>query len=95
MVRRKAVVAVEALEGTDATLRRAGQVAGQGCVVVKACEAGHDMRFDIPVIGTETIQIMREAQMGALGVEGGRCLLFNLPELVSAADAAGIAVLAV
>lgn len=95
VVRHKAVVAVEALEGTDATVQRAGQVAGQGCVMVKACEAGHDMRFDIPVVGVETIQVMQEARAGALGVEAGRCLFFNLPEMVSAADAAGIAILAV
>ncbi len=95
VIRRKAVVAVEAMEGTDAAIRRAGQLAGEGCVVVKACETGHDMRFDIPVIGVETIRAMREAKARTLGVEAGRCLLFNLSDLITEAEAAGIAILAV
>jgi len=94
VVRRKAVVAVEALEGTDATIRRAGEVAGPGCVVAKACEPEHDMRFDIPVIGSETMKAMREAQATCIGVEAGRVLLFNRPELIAEADASGLTLIA-
>ena len=95
VIRRKAVVAVEAIEGTDAAIRRAGQVAGPGCVVIKALEPDHDMRFDIPVVGVDTLRAIREAGASCLAVEAGRTLLFNLPEVVSEADAAGIALVAV
>lgn len=95
VVRRRAVVVVEAIEGTDAAIRRAGEAAGPGCVVVKALEPDHDMRFDIPVVGIDTIRAMREARAGCLAVEAGRTLLFDLPEVVREADAAGIAIAAV
>jgi len=91
VVHSKAVVAVEAMEGTDAAIRRAGQLVGKGCVVVKACETGHDMRFDIPVVGLETLQAMEEVGATALGIEAGRCLLFDLPACVDQANRAGIA----
>ena len=94
VVRRKAVAAIEALEGTDETIRRAGRLAGPGCVVAKACEPDHDMRFDIPVIGMETLKVMQEAQASCIAMEAGRVLLFNRPELVAAADAAGLALVA-
>lgn len=95
VVRRRAVVAVEAIEGTDAAVRRAGRLAGPGCVVIKALEPDHDMRFDIPVVGADTVRAMREAGATCLGVEAGRTLLFNRPEVVAEADAAGIALVAV
>ena len=94
VVRHKAVAAVEGLEGTDEAIRRAGKLAGPGCVVAKACEADHDMRFDIPVVGPETVRAMKEAGASCLGVEAGRVLLFNRPELIVAADAAGLAIVA-
>ena len=94
VIRRKAVVAVEAMEGTDAAIRRAGEIAGAGCVVVKACEPDHDMRFDIPVVGLETLEAMKQAQATCLGLEAGRTLLFDLPRLVAEADQAGIAITA-
>ncbi len=94
VVKRRAVVAVEAMEGTDAVIRRAAQIAGPGGVVVKACEPEHDMRFDIPVVGIETIQAMMEAKACCLGVEAKRSLLFDRPQLVAQADQAGIAIVA-
>ena len=94
IVRRKAVVSVEAMEGTDATIRRAGSIAGPGCGGVKACGADHDMGFDIPVVGLETIQAMQEAGAGCLGVEAKRTLLFNLPEVLAEADRNEVAVVA-
>lgn len=94
VVKRLAVVAIEALEGTDEAIRRGGRLAGPGCVIVKACEPEHDMRFDIPVIGLETIQVMGEAQASCIGMESGRILLFNRPELIAAADAAGLSLVA-
>ena len=94
VVRRKAVAAVEALEGTDAAIRRGAQLAGPGCVVAKACEPDHDMRFDIPVVGPETLRAMREAGVPCIGVEAGRVLLFNRVELVAEADASGLTLVA-
>ena len=95
VVRRKTVAAIEALEGTDETIRRGGLLAGPGCVVAKACEAEHDMRFDIPVVGLETIKVMREAGAACLGIEAGRVLLFNRTELLEEADLSGLSVVAV
>ena len=95
VVKRLAVAAIEALEGTDETIRRGGRLAGPGCVVSKACEPEHDMRLDIPVIGLETVKTAREAGASCIGVEARRVLLFNLPELIAAADEAGLAMVAV
>ena len=94
VVKRLAVAAIEALEGTDEAIRRGGRLAGPGCVVAKACEPEHDMRFDIPVVGLETVKTMMEAGASCIGVEAGRVLLFNRPELVAAADGAGLAMVA-
>lgn len=95
VVRRRAAVAVEAIEGTDAAIRRAGELAGPGCVVAKASEPDHDMRFDIPIVGLETVRALQEAKAACLGIEAQRTLLFQLPELVAEADRAGLAVVAV
>ena len=94
VVRRKAVVAVEAIEGTDAAIRRAGHLAGAGCVAAKACEPDHDMRFDIPVVGCETVQALKEAGASCLGIEARRALLFDLPRVVEEADRAGLSIVA-
>ena len=95
VVRRKTVAAIEALEGTDETIQRGGRLSGPGCVVAKACEPEHDMRFDIPVIGLETVKTMIQAGASCIGMEAGRVLLFDRPQLVAAADAAGLAMVAV
>lgn len=94
VVRKRAVVAVEAVEGTDAAIRRAGQVVGPGCVVVKACGPDHDMRFDIPVVGEETLRAMVEAGVECLAVEAKRTLLFDRPRLIEEADRLGLSILA-
>lgn len=94
VVRRKAVVAVEAMEGTDAVIGRAGVIAGAGCVVVKACEAGHDMRFDIPVVGLATLTAMKESGAACLGIEAGRALLFDCSQFVRQADENRISIIA-
>lgn len=86
VVRHKAVVALEAMEGTDAAIRRSGQIAGPGCVVVKAAGPRQDMRFDIPVIGDSTLAAMTEAGAACLGVERGRTLLLERERLIAQAD---------
>ena len=95
VIRKRAVVAVEAVEGTDAAIRRAGGIAGPGCVVAKACGPKHDMRFDIPVVGPDTIRAMAEAGASCLGVEAKRCLLFDRPQLTAEADRQGLAIVAI
>ncbi len=92
VVKDMAVVAVEAMEGTDEVIARAGRLAGAGTRVVKVSKPAQDMRFDVPVVGLPTLEAMREAGATALSVDAGRTLLFDLPELVAAADRAGIAI---
>jgi DUF1009 family protein len=87
-----AVVAVEAMEGTDATIRRAGQVAGRGACVIKVAKPGQDMRFDVPVVGQPTLDVMQEAGATALSIDAGKTLVVDGDAFYAAADAAGIAV---
>jgi DUF1009 family protein len=86
-----AVVAVEAMEGTDEMLRRAGTLAGPGVCLVKVAKPNQDMRFDVPVVGVRTIEVMREIGAMALSVDAGKTLLVDGPAVVEAASAAGIA----
>jgi UDP-2,3-diacylglucosamine hydrolase len=89
----RACVAIEAMEGTDETIERAGRIAaGQRLVVVKVSKPKQDMRFDVPVIGRKTIDVMKQANATVLAIDAGRTLLFDRDELISAADAAGIAI---
>jgi DUF1009 family protein len=92
VVKDGAVVAVEAMEGTDAVIARAGRLAGPGARVVKVAKPKQDMRFDVPVVGLPTIHAMRDAGASALSIDAGRTLVFDLAELREAADQAGIAV---
>jgi len=102
-----ACVAVEAMEGTDATIDRAGQImaqtfAGAGAratldrnlTVVKIAKPKQDMRFDVPVIGVKTIEVMQKAGATCLALDAGKCLLIDGDAVVVAADAAGIAIVA-
>ena len=92
VVRDKAVVAVEAMEGTDAVIRRAGEIAGPGTRVVKVAKPGQDMRFDVPVVGVATIECMRAAGATAISVDAARTLIVDGDRFFVAADDAGIAV---
>ena len=92
VVKDRAVVAVEAMEGTDATIARAGALAGGGVRVVKVAKPGQDMRFDVPVIGVATIDVMRRAGATALSVDAGRTLVIDGAPVVTAADEAGITI---
>jgi UDP-2,3-diacylglucosamine hydrolase len=95
VVRDRAVVAVEAMEGTDSVIRRAGNLASQSnLTVIKVSKPKQDMRFDIPVIGLETIQVMADSGATALVVDSQRTIVFNKEELVKSADARDIAVAA-
>ena len=93
VIRDRACVAIEAMEGTDETIERAARIAGgQRLVVVKVSKPQQDMRFDVPVVGLKTIEVMRRANATALGINAGRTLLFQRDELIRAADDAGIAI---
>ncbi|HKO03949.1 MAG TPA: UDP-2,3-diacylglucosamine diphosphatase LpxI [Candidatus Acidoferrales bacterium] len=91
-----ACVAIEAMEGTDATLERAAHLAEGRCLtLVKVSKPGQDMRFDVPVVGLPTIQVMQRCGATALGIDARRTLLFDRAELLAVADRAGIAIDAV
>jgi len=94
VVKEGTVIAVEAFEGTDPTLKRAGRLAGPGTVVVKVAKSGHDMRFDIPVIGTRTVRTLRRVRASALAVEAGRCILLEREKVIAEADRIGLAMVA-
>jgi UDP-2,3-diacylglucosamine hydrolase len=103
-----ACVAVEAMEGTDATIDRAGQLMrslelelkgeastlSRALTVVKVAKPRQDMRFDVPAIGVKTIETMARAGASCLSVDAGRCLLLDGEAMTRAADQAGIAVCA-
>ncbi len=91
-IKHKAVVAVEAMEGTDAVIGRAGDLAGPGVRIVKVAKPNQDMRFDVPVIGIATIQAMRVAGASALSVDAGKTLVLDGEHVFKSADEAGIAI---
>ena len=91
-VKSAAVVAVEGMEGTDAVIARAGQLAGPGVRIVKVAKPKQDMRFDVPVVGASTIHAMAAAGADALSVDAGRTLMIDGEAIVRAANEAGIAI---
>jgi UDP-2,3-diacylglucosamine hydrolase len=91
-VKHKAVVAVEAMEGTDEVIGRAGHLAGPGVRIVKVAKPKQDMRFDVPVIGVATIQAMRIAGASALSVDAGRTLVLDGKDVFASANEAGITI---
>lgn len=94
IVKQKTVVAVEAMEGTNETITRAGAVAGEGCVVIKVSKPRQDKRFDVPVVGLTTIRKMAQAQCTALAFPGGEALFFEREEACALAAAHGITIYA-
>jgi len=95
VVRERSVLAVEAIEGTDAAITRGGQLAGRKAVVVKLRKPGQDFRFDLPATGTTTIGTLAQVQGAVLAVEAGQSLLFDRDDMVAAAEKAGIVVVGV
>ena len=92
-VKHRAVVAVEAMEGTDEVIGRAGHLAGDGVRIIKVAKPNQDMRFDVPVIGLATIQAMRVAGAKALSVDAGKTLMFEKDALLRSANEAGITII--
>src|SRR5207247_7213164 len=91
-VKSAAVVAVEAMEGTDAVIARAGTLAGAGVRIVKVAKPNQDMRFDVPVVGVSTIESMKAAGADALSIDAGRTLMIAGNAILTAADEAGICI---
>ena len=95
MVRERAVLAVEAIEGTDRAILRAGELCGRNAfVVVKVAKPAQDMRFDVPTVGRQTIESMREAGARVLAIEAGRTILLDEAQTVALADRYGITIAA-
>jgi len=91
LVKSGMVLAVEAFEGTNAAIRRAGKL-GKGSVLYKAAREGHDMRFDIPVVGLKTLKTMKSAGVTALAFQAGRLIMLDRTEVVAFANRHGIAI---
>ncbi len=91
-VKSGAVVAVEAMEGTDVVIARAGELAGRGVRIVKVAKPNQDMRFDVPVVGVSTIDAMAAAGATLLSVDAGKTLLIDGEAIIRAADEAEIAI---
>ena len=92
VVKDQAVVAVEAMEGTDETIARAGHLAGDGVTIIKVAKPNQDMRFDVPIVGLATIQAMRVAGAKVLSLDAGKTLIFDREAFFASANEAGIAV---
>lgn len=101
-----ACVAVEAMEGTDAAILRAGEIMcspslgkepstlSRALTVVKVAKPSQDMRFDVPVVGLQTIETMKQAGATCLALDAGRCLIFDKPAVIAAADEADVCIVA-
>ncbi len=104
VVAEAACVAVEAMEGTDATIERAGRLLAalegeastlrRHLTIVKVAKPNQDMRFDVPVVGVKTVEVMRQAEATCLALDAGKCLLLDGAAIAAAADAAGICIVA-
>jgi len=89
-VKNKCVVAVEAMEGTDETIIRARETAGEGCVMVKVCRPNQDLRWDVPTVGPDTMAGLAENRFKALAIESGRMFVAEKEKTIELADSAGI-----
>jgi len=94
VIKEGTILAVEAFEGTDAAIRRGGEMGGAGAVVVKVAKHGHDMRFDIPVVGEHTIKVLKKIKAAALAVEAKRTILLDREKIVADADRLGLCIVA-
>ena len=95
VVRGKACVAIEAMEGTDETIRRAGKLVKKRLTVVKIAKPNQDMRFDVPVVGVPTIEMMLEAGATCLCITAGKTLMFDREDMIRLANDRKIAIVAV
>ena len=95
LVKEGMVLAVEAFEGTNAAIRRGGRLGGKGAVMFKGAREGHDMRFDVPVVGLKTVKAMKSAGVSALAFQAGRQIVLEKEAVVDYANRHGIALVGV
>jgi DUF1009 family protein len=86
------VLAVEAFEGTNAAIKRGGKLGGKGSILYKAAREGHDMRFDIPVVGLKTLKVMKKAGVTALAFQASRLVLLDKEKVIEYANKHSIAI---
>ena len=89
------VLAVEAIDGTDATIKRGGKLGNGDAVIVKVCKPGQDTRFDMPAVGVQTIKTMHESGVKSLAMEAQKAVVFDRQEMIMLADKYGISIVAV
>lgn len=94
VIKDRVVVAVEAVEGTDEAIKRGGQLAKDGAVVVKRCKPQQDLRFDLPAVGPRTIDVMKSVNASVLAIEAGRTIILDRDQTLDKARSAGIAIIA-
>jgi len=94
VIGRGSVLAVEAIDGTDATIKRGGRLGKGTAIVVKVCKPNQDTRFDIPAVGAQTIKTMHEVEAKVLSIEAGRAVVFDKKEMIALADKVGITIVA-
>ncbi len=95
VVRKGVILAVEAIEGTDAAIRRGGALGREGAVVIKICKPQQDLRFDLPTVGPDTIQSMKEVKASVLAIEAGKTLILQKEAFLKEAKEANIAVVGI
>ncbi|MBK5254920.1 MAG: UDP-2,3-diacylglucosamine diphosphatase LpxI [Vicinamibacteria bacterium] len=95
VVKDRAVVALEAMEGTDEAIQRGARIAGKGVVVVKMAKPKQDMRFDVPVVGLRTLETLIAAEAAVLAIEAGKTLLLDKPRFLGEAKQAGVSIVGV
>lgn len=94
VVKDQAVLAVEAIEGTDEAIRRGGRLCGEGAVVVKICKPEQDLRFDLPAVGIQTMKTMQEVNASCIAVEAGKTIILDREAVLHEADRLGISIVA-
>ncbi len=95
VVKNKAVMAVEAIEGTDEAIKRGGLLANKGAVIIKVSKPHQDMRFDVPAVGLETLHSMKRADAKMLAIEAGKCIIVDKEKFINEANKAGITVVGI
>ena len=93
VVRRKTVLAIEAIDGTNETILRGGGLAREKAVVIKVSKPGQDLRFDLPTVGLETARVMAQVRASVLAVETGKTLIFDRTDMIQYANEAGISII--
>ena len=85
-------MAVEAIEGTDEAIKRGGKLAGKGAVIVKVSKPNQDMRFDVPVVGSDTLKAMHEVSARVLAIEAKKSIILGKDKMIEESNKAGIAI---